>query len=224
MIDLRLGNCIDIMSTFPDKSIDVVVTDPPYGCGKADWDDSFPTEWYKHAKRIARMVVIITGSSGLADTVPLVGSDFVDVISAWNKNGMTRSPIGFGNWLAAVIACGKPRRGQNFLWFTVNSYKPDHPSPKPMQYMMKLIERVTETGQTVFDPFMGSGTTGVACASLNRNFIGCDVNESYVALSRKRIDETLSKHPRTLRDNGLSLSEIAAQLKLTVPEVARTLK
>ena len=188
-VTLHLGDCLDVMRTIPDKSIDAVITDPPYGCGKADWDDSFPTAWYQEAKRIANMVVVITGSSGLTDSVSLVGTDFIDVIAGWNKNGMTRSPIGYGNWLAAVIACAKPRMGQNFLSFSVSGDKPAHPSPKPIEYMTKLIERCTDEGMTVLDCFAGSGTTGVACVQTGRSFIGIEIDPTYYAIAERRIQE-----------------------------------
>ena len=188
-VQLYHGDCLEIMKSIPDKSVDAVITDPPYGCGKAEWDETFPTAWYSEARRIAKMVIIITGSSGLADSIPLVKSDFVDVISAWNKNGMTRSPVGYGNWLAAVVACGKPRMGQNILQFTVGGEKPNHPSPKPIEYMTKLIERCTDEGMTVLDCFMGSGTTGVACVQTGRNFIGIEIDEGYFKIAEKRIKD-----------------------------------
>jgi site-specific DNA-methyltransferase (adenine-specific) len=185
---LYLGDCLEVLPTLAAGSVDAVVTDPPYGCNKAEWDAAFPMAWYTEAKRIARMVVVITGSCGLKDTVPLVGDDFVDVISARNMNGMTRGPIGYGNWIAAVIACGKPKRGQNVLQFSVAGQMPDHPSPKPIEYMQRLIERVTEQGQTVLDCFLGSGTTGVACAQLGRRFIGVEIEPKYFDIACKRIE------------------------------------
>jgi DNA modification methylase len=174
-------------------SVDAVVTDPPYGCGKEDWDSDFPTGWYLLSRNIAKSVYIITGSSGLYDSVPLVGNDFIDVISARNLNGMTRGPIGFGNWIACVAAGKKCRTGVNFFEFCVRGDMPDHPSPKPIEYMLKLIERVTEPCDTVFDPFMGSGTTGVACMQLGRNFIGCEKVAKYYAIAEKRISEAASQ-------------------------------
>ena len=188
-VKLILGDCLEMMKDIPDKSVDAVITDPPYGCGKADWDDMFPVEWYTKAKIIADMVVIITGSSGLKDSIPLVGEDFIDVISAWNNNGMTRSPIGYGNWLAAVIACKKPRMGQNFYQFSVSKEKPNHPSPKPIEYMKKLVYRISEKDDTILDPFMGSGTTGVACVQTGRNFIGIEIDPTYFAIAEKRIKD-----------------------------------
>ena len=182
-----VGDCLDVMRAMPDGCVDVVVTDPPYGCGKADWDDDFPTAWYVQAKRIARTVLIITGSCGLRDSVALVGTDFVDVIAGRNLNGMTRGPLGFGNWLAAVVAGDKPRQGVNFLEFAVVGEMPDHPSPKPLQYMVRLMARVTDEGDLIFDPFMGSGTTAVAAKKLGRHYFGCDISEDYVKMARERV-------------------------------------
>ncbi len=201
---LYLGDCLVEMNQIEDGSIDVVITDPPYGCGKAEWDSLFPTAWYTEARRIAKMVIVITGSSGLKDSISLVGNDFIDVISAWNRNGMTRGPIGYGNWLAAVVACSKPRMGQNFFSFSVRDDMPDHPSPKPITYMKKLVERVTEPGQTVLDCFMGSGSTGVASLQTGRRFIGIELDPGYFAIAQRRIEDAARAAqglPKELRGN-----------------------
>ncbi len=197
MADVQLihGDCLDVLKTLDAGSIDAVVTDPPYGCGKADWDDAFPVAWYTEARRVARMVAIITGASGLKDSVPLVGDDFVDVVSARNLNGMTRSPAGFGNWIACVLAGSKPRQGVTFFEFVVGGDMPNHPSPKPIDYMTKLIARLTDEGATVLDPFMGSGTTGVACVKTGRNFIGIEIDEGYYKIAEKRIAEAQLQLP-----------------------------
>jgi tRNA/tmRNA/rRNA uracil-C5-methylase (TrmA/RlmC/RlmD family) len=119
----------------------------------------------------------------------LVGDDFLDIVAAWNLNSLTRGNIGFNNWLGAVVAGKKPRQGPNFFEFAVRGEMPAHPSPKPIEYMLKLIARLTDEGDTVLDPFMGSGTTGVACAKLGRNFIGYEINPDYFAIAEKRIAE-----------------------------------
>ena len=65
--------------------------------------------------------------------------------------------------------------------------KNNHPTVKPIELMKYLIEMVTPKGGTVLDPFMGSGTTGVAAVNLNRNFIGIEMDEHYFAIAEKRI-------------------------------------
>jgi site-specific DNA-methyltransferase (adenine-specific) len=182
---LYLGDCREILPTLP--RVELVCTDPPYGCDKAEWDSEFPTEWYSLAN--AERAVTITGSVGLTDTLALVGGEFIDIIAARNLNGMTRGPIGFGNWLAAVVSRGKPRQGVNAFDFVVTGEMPAHPSPKPIAYMLKLIARVSEEGETILDPFMGSGTTGVAAVTMGRNFIGIEREPKYFDIACKRIED-----------------------------------
>jgi len=189
-VRLYKGNCLDVLRGFSER-IDITVADPPYGCGKADWDYTFPTAWYSLVRALSRTVVVITGSSGLYDSVPLVGDNFVDVIAAWNKNGMTRGPLGYGNWLAAVITGEKPRMGQNFFSFAVSGDKPDHPTPKPLEYMIKLIKRVSNEGDVILDPFMGSGTCGVACVKTGRDFVGIELKPEYFDMSCGRIADAI---------------------------------
>jgi site-specific DNA-methyltransferase (adenine-specific) len=197
-ITLHHGDCLDVLRGLPDGSVDVCIADPPYGCSKAAWDAEFFGAWFPEAKRVAGAVVCITGSVGLKDSLALIGEDAVDVIAARNMNGMTRGPLGFGNWLAAVYVGEKPRRGPNAFDFVVRGDKPDHPSPKPLEYMEKLVLRVTEPGQTVIDPVMGSGTTGVACVNTGRNFIGIEIDKGYYEIAERRIAEAQAKRESEL--------------------------
>jgi site-specific DNA-methyltransferase (adenine-specific) len=64
--------------------------------------------------------------------------------------------------------------------------RPNHPCPKPLALMVELVRLFTDPGETVLDPFMGSGTTGVACLMLGRRFIGCEINAEYFAVARER--------------------------------------
>lgn len=196
-VQLYRGDCLERLKDLPTGSVDAVVTDPPYGCGKAAWDDTFPIDWYAEAKRVAITVVIITGAVGIKDSVGLVGDDFIDVVAARNLNALTRGPLGFNNWLAAVVAGTKPKlgNGPNFFEFAVRGDMPNHPSPKPIEYMIKLVSRLTQPGATVLDPFMGSGTTGVACVKTGRNFIGIEIDEGYFKIAKKRIEEAQMQLP-----------------------------
>ena len=82
---------------------------------------------------------------------------------------------------------------------TESAEKNGHPCPKPIKQMEWLVNRASLPGETVFDPFMGSGTTGVACVNLGRKFIGCEIEESYFDIARKRIEAAL-KQPRLFND------------------------
>ena len=78
------------------------------------------------------------------------------------------------------------------VWSTPSTPKREklegnHPTQKPLEVLRRLVAMCTNEGDTVLDPFCGSGTTGVACVLLGRNFIGIDLDESYLELSEKRM-------------------------------------
>lgn len=71
--------------------------------------------------------------------------------------------------------------------------KKKHPTEKPVELMKILIENSSNKNDIVIDPFMGVGTTGVACKKLNRNFIGIELDENYFNIAKERINNTVRK-------------------------------
>jgi DNA modification methylase len=67
--------------------------------------------------------------------------------------------------------------------------KNGHPCPKPVGQMKWLVNRASLEGETVFDPFLGSGTTGVACVTMGRSFIGCEIEPAYFEIACRRIED-----------------------------------
>ena len=186
------GDCLEVMKQIPDKSIDLVLTDPPYGINKAEWDKIYPRGFEKECLRIGKTVAIMCGQWAIPKCLQQIGDSYLSIICLDNRNGMTFSPIGFGNWIPVIIAGEKPKkRGRDLLSFVVKGKKPEHPSPKPIDAMLKIIDRLSECGDTILDPFMGSGTTGVTCKELGRNFIGIEINEEYFKIAEKRINQTM---------------------------------
>ena len=76
-----------------------------------------------------------------------------------------------------------------------------HDTEKPIELMKILIENSSEQNDFVLDPFMGSGTTGVACKNLNRNFIGMEINKNYFNIAKERIEESTSNIQTTIFTN-----------------------
>ena len=70
-----------------------------------------------------------------------------------------------------------------------------HPTQKPLNLMRWCIKNYTAASTTILDPFMGSGTTGVACVQLGRRFIGIEIDPGYCAIAQKRIEQAL-RQPR----------------------------
>lgn len=99
----------------------------------------------------------------------------------------------------------------NTNWVTVKEAV-GHPTQKPISLMRLIIEKYTKPGDTVFDPYMGSGTTGVACVQSNRNFIGIEIDQHYFSIAENRIataklEPSLFDSQPQPEDNQLSLTE-----------------
>jgi len=75
-----------------------------------------------------------------------------------------------------------------------------HPTQKPLELLERLISATTKVGGTVLDPFNGSGTTGVACINLDREYFGIELEEEFIELSRKRFSYALQKKRSCSRD------------------------
>lgn len=91
-----------------------------------------------------------------------------------------------------VLAYGMPIRplGTDLLVYPIASEANDtgHPWPKPIKLMEKLVGHWSDAGDTVLDPFMGSGTTGIACANLGRKFVGIEMDPDYFDIACRRVE------------------------------------
>ena len=192
-IEIICGDCLDVLKSMPDGSVDLVLTDPPYGIGKAEWDKQYPKGFEKECLRIGKTIAIMCGQWAIPECLKEIGNNYLSILCLENRNGMTFSPLGFGNWIPVIIAGKRPKSGRDLISFIVRGKMPDHPSPKPIEAMEKLLIRLSDENQIILDPFMGSGTTGVACANLNRNFIGIEISEKYCAIAEERIMRVLNQ-------------------------------
>lgn len=184
---LWLGNCEKGLNNI--KIVDFSFADPPYGIGKAEWDKVYPaTGFEKQLLDISRNGIAITpGQENIGICINNLGNLYKGILAARNLNGMTFNKIGFENWIPTVLG-DNIKRGQNYFEFSVKGTKPKHPSPKPLAYMMKIIQRFTDENDVILDPFMGSGTTAIACERLNRRWIGIEISEEYCEIAAKRIE------------------------------------
>lgn len=91
-----------------------------------------------------------------------------------------------------ILAYGMPLRplGADLLSYPIRSAddKPDHPWPKPIELMKKLVAHWSNEGQVVCDPYLGSGTTGMAATSNGRKFIGIEIEPKYFDIACERIE------------------------------------
>ena len=214
---LHLGDCLDVMQGIPDGSVDMVMTDPPYGM-------NFQSNWSKNGPRHKK----IEGDSAadfrwLQDAFRLLKPDGGGLISFcdWNTSHRWREEIeragfviksqviwdrlhhGMGDlkgafapqhdivWYATkgrrIFVNGRPK---SVMRHKRPSPADDHghPTCKPVALMEELIRATDDgSGSVVLDPFLGSGTTGVAAANTGRRFIGIEMDATYFAAASARI-------------------------------------
>lgn len=188
-VALYLGDCTTILPEL--GAVDAVVTDPPYGIGFA----SQPTKWQR-----------LSGSKpeswdeSPADVAHLVHLAPIAVIWGGNYYSLPASR----GWLTWFKPDAPPSMASlEFAWTSrdmnarqishsisaTNAERVDHPTQKPLRVMKWCMEVAGITfGSLVIDPYMGSGTTGVACIKTGRRFIGVEKEPKYFDLSVRRIE------------------------------------
>ena len=200
-VQLFLGDCLDILPTL--GRVDCVITDPPYGVsfvtgasfnryggntkhhGVKIIGDNLP---FNPAPFLGFPVVVLFGANNFADKLPASrGWVF------WHKRpGMNRNDFGDGE-----IIWTNQDRTIRYVCHMWNGVLRDsevgkehyHPTQKPVALMEWLLQEYTQKGDIVLDPFMGSGTTGVACVRTGRKFIGIEIDPTYYAIAQRRIAE-----------------------------------
>lgn len=202
-------DCLEGMKMIPDNSIDLVMTDIPYGevnradnglrnldKGKADIANFDVTELTRTICHKAKgSVYMFCGSEQLsAIRATMVEQGFSTRVIVWEKTNP--SPMnGEYIWLSGIELCvfGK-KSGATFNEHCKNTVfrypsgsSKIHPTQKPLSLFRRLLLASSNEYDVVLDPFMGSGTTAVACIKENRNFIGFELNEEYYKKACERI-------------------------------------
>ena len=191
-----LGDCLEVMKDIPDKSIDLLLTDPPYGINiisgggrgingwkdyreDGDWDKHRPTKEHFDAMLRVGKIVVIWGGNYFTDYLSPSSQWFV-----WDK--------GQRNFSLAdcEFAWGSQTRKASRIFSysraRANKLCRIHPTQKPVELMKWCIERFKHIN-VVLDPFVGSGTTAIACKNLGINFIGIEKDKKYYTLALERI-------------------------------------
>ena len=200
MIDLRLGDCLEILPTLADNSVDAVITDPPYGIGKDVWDE----EDWELIRLSAEECSRILKPDGICfwfcsiEHLPKAIEATSAIPYKWQfiwyaSNNMQRGKVGYCKYTSVLVLShnGVWRGMQDLRNIPIPSKKKAdlyHPTEKPLALMEYLVGKSCKEG-VVLDPFFGSCTTGVACVQTGRNFIGIEIEEKYYKIAEKRIAE-----------------------------------
>lgn len=187
-VTLYHGDCRELLFSLQAK---FVVTDPPYGVDKAEWDAELPLDALELASFRSDAMAVMPGVWNIGAMPARLGPQrYRWTLSAYLKNGMTNGAVGFGNWIPTILYSREGtslyKQDGDCRSFTVGTEdKPDHPSPKPYRVMSWVIARLPEGD--ILDPFAGSGTTLVAAKQLGRKAIGIELEERYCELAVKRL-------------------------------------
>ena len=195
------GDCLEIMPHL--EPVDLVLTDPPYA-NNTEYKSYEDTK--ENLKEIInKLFPAIINVSKITLITCGVGNIYLYPEPTWIMSWVTMAGTGCGPWgfscwqpilaygKCPFLANGKGRRPDTFQ-LTRLSDKNGHPCPKPTGFIMQLMQRASlYEGETVLDPFIGSGTTAIACERLNRRWIGIEIEEKYCEISVKRIEKERSQ-------------------------------
>ena len=196
---LYLGDCLDYMRTMPDKSVDAVITDPPY---KREYEHLYGemAEGASHILRRGGSLVTLCGHYQLERIMPIMGKylKYRWIIKLDQPGSFARMAMGILVTWKPILwyvneALSPPRNVRDCAVSGKRSKSNGHPWEQDTDYARWGIENLTDIGDTIFDPFMGSGTTGVACMQLGRRFIGCEIEPTYYAIAEKRIAQAAAQ-------------------------------
>jgi len=213
MINLIQGDCLELMAQIPDKSVDMILCDLPYGevsqkssglrlldRGVADRCDIDLAVLVAEFSRLCRgSVYAFCGTEQISPLVAhLKARGFTTRVGVWEKTNP--SPMnGTRLWVSGLEFCVFGRlpnavfneHCKKAIWQAPSGRSKLHPTQKPVALMERLVLASTNEGDVVLDNTMGSGTTGVACVNTGRKFIGIERDPDYFNIARSRIESAM---------------------------------
>ena len=246
MIQLFNGDCLEVMKSIPDASIDAIITDPPYGTTACKWDSVIPFDlMWEQLNRIIKPngAIVLFAAQPFTSKLILSNIENYKYSWVWDKKSATggqfarKQPMrrtedicifykkqctynpqledkekkyiryikkdyennskhisntkSFSTNANTRTIPEDKKYPSNIIKISSGSHKNKiHETQKPVPLFEYLIKTYTNENETVLDFTMGSGTTGVACKNLNRNFIGIELDKNYFEIAKKRIEET----------------------------------
>lgn len=239
-VDLRFGDCLDLLPAIPDQSVDMILADLPYGTTRNKWDCQIDLQrlWPEYM-RVCRGAIVLTAQSPFdkvlgASNLPMLRYEWI-----WEKTNATghmnakkcpmkahenvlvfykhlrtynpqkttghvrktatadRSRLqsdNYGRQDGVTVYDSTERYPRSVITFPSDKQRSKlHPTQKPLSLMSYFVLTYTNPGDTVLDNCYGSGTVGVSCVELGRNFIGMEKDPEHFCTGAHRINAALSR-------------------------------
>lgn len=212
-----LGDCLEVIKDIPSRSIDAIVTDPPFGIDfkyhkNKDVAKTAEDYWVWFAPIYIEFIRILRAGGFLAIWQPALyfknfwswyGDDIHIYAGCKNFVQLRKTEINYGFDPIIMrykkgnnpLRPNKPKRNLDFFVANTakfvtetNSLARKHPCPRPIDQATEIVSNFTLDGGIVFDPFVGSGTIPLACKNTGRNFIGIEIDDKYYQLALERIN------------------------------------
>lgn len=224
MIDIKCGDCIELMKEIPDESIDLIVTDPPYKItSRGNGGNSggmfqkkivnkgqvfnnndisikdYLGEFYRMLKPQTNCYIMTNNKNITEFLIAVKDSDFHFIKNlVWVKDNKIMGQSYMSQFEYIIFLRKGPHKKINncgdsdVLTFPNKKLKDEngktiHDTEKPVGLMKVLIDNSSQPDDLVLDPFMGIGSTGVACINTNRNFIGYELDTHYFTIAKERL-------------------------------------
>ena len=217
MVDLRQGDCLELLKDIPDGSVDMVLTDPPYGMAfksnhrkekyneikndkSLEWLEKYVCECFRILKHNTAVYFFCSWHNVDVFKQAIEKKFKIKNILIWEKNNTSMGDLkaSYAPKYEMIIFAHKGRKLLNGFRYadiikanrTGNKL---HPTEKPVDLLELFIKNSSDENAVVFDGFMGSGSTGVACVNTNRQFIGIELDPQYFEIAKKRIEDAVNE-------------------------------
>ena len=213
------ADCLDILKELPDKCIDLVLTDPPYGMAfqsnhrkekyneiqndkSLEWLERYISECCRVLKNNSAIYCFCSWHNVDVFKQAIEKKFKIKNILIWEKNNTSMGDLkgSYAPKYEMIIFAHKGRKLLNgFRYADIikasRTGNKNHPTEKPVDLLETFIKNSSDEDAVVFDGFMGSGSTGVACVNTNRRFIGIELDDGYFNIAKKRIEEAVNDLP-----------------------------
>lgn len=195
--EVRTGDLRDVLSDMPEQSIDSIVCDPPYNREGLP-SHSVRSEFAARALRPGRLCVAYCGKAWLPDHFDRLAEHLDHVwtgaIFLTGRQAILRRKMILGRWRPVAFFSAGPSEVRTTIVDALmaegngEKHTGDHPWQQTVGPFMRLVEMAPQPGEFVIDPFLGPGTTALACLATGRRFLGCDVDPGAISLALERIE------------------------------------